>query len=238
VSGVTKSDLRSVIDLLHDLASETSSDVFPRPFVERLGVLLDAPNAGYCELKPREPDYYIRTFPEPDWFGEALSRWHHQDAISCTRFRTVPEAIAVSDVVSKRAVDRAELYQYTLRPFGFADMTKLFLPPSVTGEPRFFFFDRERWGLASRERALLDLLRPHLTLHREKWRPPPPGLQSLTAREREILEGVSSGETNSQIAKRLWISPYTVRAHLEHIFEKLGVKTRTEAAARLLAAPN
>ncbi|MGZ4418201.1 MAG: response regulator transcription factor, partial [Gaiellaceae bacterium] len=82
----------------------------------------------------------------------------------------------------------------------------------------------------------LDLLRPHLTLHREKWRPPPPGLQSLTAREREILEAVSNGETNALIAKRLWLSPYTVRAHLEHIFEKLNVKTRTEAAARLFAA--
>jgi DNA-binding CsgD family transcriptional regulator len=249
VTRITNADLRSVIEMLHDLSADRSGEIFPRTVIERLGELLDAPNAGYSEWRPREPEYYIRTFPfgempdyyirtlpEPDWFGEALLRWHHQDAINCTRFRTVPEPIAVSDVLSKRAVDGAELYQYTLRAFGFADMTKLFLPPGVAGEPRFFFFDRERWGLASRERALLDLLRSHLTLHREKWRPPPPGLQSLTSREREILEAVSNGETNAQIAKRLWISPYTVRAHLEHIFEKLNVKTRTEAAAQLFAA--
>lgn len=222
--------------MLHDLAADRSGEIFPRPVVERLGVLLDAPNTGYCEWKPREPDYYIRTFPEPEWFAEAFHRWYHQDVISPHRFRNLAVPVAVSDVQSKRASDRVELYQHTHRPFGFSDTAKLFLQPTVPGEARFFFFDRDRWGLASRERALLDLLRPHLTLHREKWRPPPPGLQSLTAREREILEGVSSGETNTQIAKRLWLSPYTVRAHLEHIFEKLNVKTRTEAAARLLAA--
>src|SRR5207248_1300948 len=151
--------------MLHDLAADRCGEIFPRPVVERLGVLLDAPNAGYCEWKPREADYYIRTFPEPDWYGEALFQWHHQDAITWTRFGNLPEPIAVSDVLSKRASDRVELYQHTLRAFGFADTAKLFLPPAVPGEARFFFFDRDRWGLASRERALLDLLRPHLTLH-------------------------------------------------------------------------
>jgi DNA-binding CsgD family transcriptional regulator len=242
MSQLTNADLRSVIEMLHDLAADRSEEIFPRLVIERLGVLLDAPNAGYCELQPCEADsYYIRTFPEPAWYGEALFRWHHQDPITCTRFGNLPEPIAVSDVLSKRAFNGLGLYQYTLRPFGFADTAKLFLPPASpsassrhgAGDARFFFFDRDRWGLSSRERALLDLLRPHLTLHREKWRPPSPALQSLTVREREILEAVSNGETNAQIAKRLWISPYTVRAHLENIFGKLNVKTRTEAAAQL-----
>jgi DNA-binding CsgD family transcriptional regulator len=244
VSRLTNADLQSVIEMLHDLGADRSGEIFPRPVIERLGELLDSPNAGYCEWKPREADYYIRTFPEPEWFAEGFGRWLHQDAISCHRFRNLAVPVAVSDVLSKRASERVEFYQHTLQAFGFTDTGKLFLPPAVpkarshpgAGDARFFFFDRDRWGLGSRERALLDLLRPHLTLHREKWRPPPVGLHSLTAREREILEGVSNGETNKQIAKRLWISPYTVRAHLEHIFEKLNVKTRTEAAARLLAA--
>ncbi len=232
--------------MLHDLAADRSEEIFPRPVIERLGELLDAPNAGYCEWKPGEADYYIRTLPEPDSFAEGFARWLHQDAINCHRFRNLAMPIAVSDVLSRRASERIELYQHTLRAFGFTDTGKLFLPPARpnaqshhgAGDARFFFFDRVRWGLANRERALLDLLRPHLALHREKRRPPPPGLQSLTAREREILEAVSNGETNAQIAKRLWISPYTVRAHLEHIFEKLNVKTRTEAAAQLFAARN
>jgi DNA-binding NarL/FixJ family response regulator len=53
----------------------------------------------------------------------------------------------------------------------------------------------------------------------------------LTPRERQILDLVAKGETNAQIAARLWLSAGTVRRHLENIFAKLGVHTRTAAAA-------
>ena len=54
----------------------------------------------------------------------------------------------------------------------------------------------------------------------------------LTAREREILALVAAGKTNAEIAAVLAISPRTVQKHLEHIFQKLGVETRTAAAVR------
>jgi DNA-binding NarL/FixJ family response regulator len=44
---------------------------------------------------------------------------------------------------------------------------------------------------------------------------------------------VSLGKTNSEIATILGMSARTVSKHLEHIFEKLGVETRTAAAARV-----
>ncbi len=53
----------------------------------------------------------------------------------------------------------------------------------------------------------------------------------LTPRERQILLLVGDGKTNAQIADELWISPGTVRRHLENAFAKLGVHTRTAAAA-------
>jgi DNA-binding CsgD family transcriptional regulator len=56
----------------------------------------------------------------------------------------------------------------------------------------------------------------------------------LTAREREILGWVARGKTNPEIARVLWISPGTVRKHLENVYDKLGVHTRTAAAARFL----
>ncbi len=55
--------------------------------------------------------------------------------------------------------------------------------------------------------------------------------QTLTAREAEVLLWVSRGKTNRDIAEILMMSPRTVNKHLEHIFEKLGVETRTAAAA-------
>jgi DNA-binding CsgD family transcriptional regulator len=58
----------------------------------------------------------------------------------------------------------------------------------------------------------------------------------LTPREREILAWVARGKTNLEIAETLWIAPTTVRRHLENIYAKLGVRTRTAAAARFLGA--
>lgn len=52
----------------------------------------------------------------------------------------------------------------------------------------------------------------------------------LTRREREVLTRVRAGDTNTQIAFRLDISAATVKKHLEHIYTKLGVSSRTAAA--------
>jgi LuxR family transcriptional regulator, maltose regulon positive regulatory protein len=54
----------------------------------------------------------------------------------------------------------------------------------------------------------------------------------LTAREREILALVGQGFRNADIATRLFISPKTVKTHLQNIFEKLGTRTRTEAVVK------
>jgi DNA-binding CsgD family transcriptional regulator len=57
---------------------------------------------------------------------------------------------------------------------------------------------------------------------------------TLTPREQEVLSWVSRGKTNAEIARLLWISPGTVRKHLENVYAKLGVNTRTAAVARFL----
>jgi DNA-binding CsgD family transcriptional regulator len=58
----------------------------------------------------------------------------------------------------------------------------------------------------------------------------------LTEREREVLALVAKGKTNPEIAEILWITPSTVRKHLENVYAKLGVRTRTAAVARFLGA--
>ena len=52
----------------------------------------------------------------------------------------------------------------------------------------------------------------------------------LTTREAEVLYWVAKGKTNRDIGDILGMSPATVKKHLEHVFEKLGVETRTAAA--------
>jgi ATP/maltotriose-dependent transcriptional regulator MalT len=56
------------------------------------------------------------------------------------------------------------------------------------------------------------------------------GADELSQRELEVLELVAQARTNREIARSLWISETTVKVHLRHIYGKLGVKRRTEAA--------
>jgi ATP/maltotriose-dependent transcriptional regulator MalT len=63
--------------------------------------------------------------------------------------------------------------------------------------------------------------------------PPPVERRSgedLTRREREVLQLLGQGLTNRQIARTLWIAESTVKVHIHHVLEKLGVHSRTEAA--------
>ncbi|MFM8944673.1 MAG: response regulator transcription factor [Actinomycetota bacterium] len=55
--------------------------------------------------------------------------------------------------------------------------------------------------------------------------------ETLSAREAEILQLAAAGCTNRQIAARLYISPDTVKTHLEHVFGKLRAVDRTAAVA-------
>jgi DNA-binding NarL/FixJ family response regulator len=55
-------------------------------------------------------------------------------------------------------------------------------------------------------------------------------VEGLTPREREVLLMVAQGLPNKQIARRLEISERTVKGHLTHIFERIGVTDRTQAA--------
>jgi DNA-binding NarL/FixJ family response regulator len=53
-------------------------------------------------------------------------------------------------------------------------------------------------------------------------------LDGLTAREQEILVALASGETNDEIAARLFISKHTVARHRENVMQKLGLHNRSE----------
>ena len=64
--------------------------------------------------------------------------------------------------------------------------------------------------------------------------PSPEGAAELTERERQILAHLVRGARNREIARDLFLSPATVKTHLNHIYVKLEVRGRHEAAARAL----
>jgi LuxR family maltose regulon positive regulatory protein len=57
---------------------------------------------------------------------------------------------------------------------------------------------------------------------------------SLSSREHEVLRRIVAGDSNKMIARTLGLSPHTVKRHVANILDKLGARTRAQAAAWLL----
>ena len=101
---------------------------------------------------------------------------------------------------------------------------------------RLYFRRGPGTDFSERDRALLMLLHPHLHqayLDAERRRHPVP---RLTPRQTDLLRLLAAGHTNAQIARLLGISEGTVRTHLENIYGRLHVSSRTAAVAH--AFPN
>jgi DNA-binding CsgD family transcriptional regulator len=144
------------------------------------------------------------------------------------------ETLMFSDFFTQRQLRRMRFHAEYLRFYEVNHRISLRVPadPHVV-----VLFDRKSLEFGERDRLMLDLLQPHLGRiyagHVQRCR----GVAGarLTARETEVLELVADGKTNGEIANALWLSPGTVRKHLENVFAKLGVHTRTAAATRFLA---
>ena len=74
-------------------------------------------------------------------------------------------------------------------------------------------------------------LHPQAQRQMLEWMRRPPSLvESLTARERSVLDALADGLSNKQIARRLELTEGTVKGYVSQVFDKLGVADRTQAA--------
>ena len=76
-------------------------------------------------------------------------------------------------------------------------------------------------------RRLLDRFATKLPSVRESG--PPPGLESLTDRERQVLSQVARGLSNAEIARELVVSETTIKTHVGNVLSKLGLRDRVQA---------
>ena len=118
---------------------------------------------------------------------------------------------------------RSDKIQVTMTPFEGTLRSLLFW--RFKGAPDF----------TEREKAMLSLIRPHVAeLHYRRVRELR-GEPVLTPRQWQVMRQVATGASNTQIARTLGLSDATVRKHLENVFLRLGVQSRTEALARVHA---
>ena len=141
----------------------------------------------------------------------------------------------ISDSLSDAAFRETALYNDYYRKIGIdhAIAVPLYVDRGLLVS---FVLNRNGRDFSDREKALLDLVRePLAALYRHALsRDQALDALPVTAREREVLEWLAAGKTDKEIGEILAMSPRTVQKHLQHIYEKLGVETRTAAVMRAL----
>lgn len=97
---------------------------------------------------------------------------------------------------------------------------------------RLVFVRRPGCAFSDEDRSAAVLLQPHVA-DALRLQSRSAAARLLTGRQRELLRLVAAGHDNVQIARRLGLSPYTVRKHLENAFARLDVTSRTAAVAKV-----
>lgn len=214
--------------------------------LERIAKHLDSELGGYQKLDADCRPLHTVDYPAgPIW----LPTEHEWELLATQNpFSNYAErvgdplfhALRLSDVIDLELFKQSELYATHEDHIDYAIQARM---PSADGghwtlevgragrdyaPPHLLFFDAIRPSLVSYEahRALAAKV-----AELQGMRPDAVPDELLSVRENEVLDLVAGGATNAQIAERLWISPATVKKHLENVYAKLEVGSRTAALA-------
>ena len=240
VTALTGLDYRGALDVLHAAHESDDGAPFSENMLAALRQLIPSAIASSHEWNATfgyrvVVDGADRADFEPVWAH--YQHVGHQDPFPATpqgptgRLAPLGVACRFSDVLSLREFHRLDLYAEICRPLGINHVMKLFFAVGEIGSDfGYVVLDNDRRSFSERDRAVLDVLAPHLALIRKRHvrvantRSESPSVALLSARERQILRLVASGMTNREIAAVLFIAPGTVRKHLDNVYAKLGVE--------------
>jgi DNA-binding CsgD family transcriptional regulator len=233
-------DVRWALDLVWTAAEYPGVEPFPHEFLERLARLIPADAiVGYHEVEVKRPWRVIDAMEIPPGgvpreIQEAATPFCPQDPLQNGRLRHERRVLKLSDCLTRREKRKLDFYHGVWKPLGIDDSLRVWLP-APPGRARTIYLERSRRDFTERDRSLLELLRPSLVrfVRRSDRRRQGDVRGLLTPRELEILRWIARGKTTREIAVVLVVSPHTVRKHVEHILEKLGARTRSEAVARV-----
>lgn len=234
--------LRMMLDVI-DEARHDDSDVFPPPsLLDGLGRLVPCDLAEFSEVDlPTHRSLGFQAvefgghYPEPDEAVWWLFKHQHPHCVDVERSHGHLDVAQLTDYMATREFRDTALYTDYMRPFVAMMVVAL---PTAPGRIRMYSVSRERdRPFSERDRLTLQLLRPHIdAVHREAARRRREPVR-LTPRELDVLRAVARGLGTEEIAGQFVVSPSTIRKHLENIFRKLGVSSRTAAVARVFPEP-
>jgi DNA-binding CsgD family transcriptional regulator len=246
---VSAQDLRAIdrfLERAYDAVAAGSPDrnvargALPRPVLQDLETLI---HAEFVECFQLWRDVFddaavtsSRDYQGPMVIGAFAGRGGI-NPINAFAFSTADGPQRLSGLLSQRRLRTLPMYREHLEPSGIRDQLKVWLWSSPSSAAC-VSLDRTDGLFGQREIALLAVVQSHLTAMRESLlsgsRPDAQvPCEPLTIREAQVLSWAARGRQNREIAELLYISPDTVRKHLERAYEKLGARNRMEAVAAL-----
>jgi len=239
---VSERDLRTLLGIVNDDHSDDPEAGLPVSLLSDLMSVVRCDQASFFGLdSAQQAAWFMQEVPATDG-GDAAVFWvHYWDCVPCCypdRGGDLRRAMRISDFYSGRQWRSTGMYQDYFRPLGFEHELMLCLParprPAAGPGPtiRLILFRGPGPDFSERDCGLMELLRPHLHqayLDAQRRRS---AVLQLTPRQLELLRLVAAGYTNGQIARRLGLSEGTVRIHLQNIYGRLQVSSRTAAVTR------
>jgi DNA-binding CsgD family transcriptional regulator len=234
---IKERDAAALLELVHDGATDVGREPFPSRVLLALSRLIPSDACvGYQEADVAGSFHVVDQVEvvgeQPSPATEAaFDTLGWQNPMHCRLHAREDRVLRLSDFLVRRQRRTLEYDAIVWRPHRIDDSLRLWLP-AEQGRSRSIYLERSGRNYTNRELTLLSLLRPHLVRMRAnaESRRRLARHKGMTPREAEVLGLISRGKTNREIATVLFISPHTVRKHIENIFEKLEVRTRTAAA--------
>jgi DNA-binding CsgD family transcriptional regulator len=227
--------MRAVVDVAAD---DEPGPVLPWSVLDAVRVLVGADEVELDQNDPRRrwlgfmQSLGARSFlveePDDPHFWDLY--WNRTAArIFCERPGPTDWVTMMSDFATDREWRVDPMYVDYARSGGVFHEIGVNLPEAQGRALRLHCWRAPGRDFTEKDRFVLTLLRPHLlNTYRHALTQAPAG-DGLTRRQFELLGQVEQGFTNRQIARRLQISEGTVRRHLNNVYERLGVSSRTAA---------
>lgn len=179
-------------------------------------------------LLVQHPDLtVVETLPGPAGLTDAVQH-HLPDVVLVARCELEPAQVRSASKLAKVVIITADNEPHevwlTLSLGVRAFLTERSTPDEVLGAVR---------TIAAGSSIILPLAAGRDRVPGVAWRSinGSPELALLTPREREVLQLMASGLSNSSIAKKLFVTPATVRSHVHRVLAKLGVRSRVQAVS-------
>ena len=246
-SSLSERDLRALVDVVAPEAVASPGLEMPDQVLLGLAELIPCKSMDFCVMDPyrrevhAEQALYLQETPGQAPESDALF-WQAADALfwqgywdcaACSR-RSVGAAVTTrQDFHSEREYANHPMAQY-YRFCGVWHDLVVRLPPRGREERHLALFRvASDPPFSERDRLILTLLQPHLIDIRDQIEADRRPVPVLTPRQLELLRRVSVGDTNRKVARDLGLSEGTVRKHLENIYARLEVHSRTEALTKV-----